>query len=159
MKAFYDEVAEAERRVITCQPIPAKWATLAARTDIQWEKFPFEASAAGDIPRSPGFFCLFVGDPPADFPAVGFPLYFGRTDRTLRRRFATLIQEQQGAVPRPQVRDFLEVFEGELTFLCSVYDGPADKMTETAQEILDALRPAFSDPEFAAAAQLGQGAW
>jgi len=159
MRAFIDEVAELERRRITCQPIPARWATLATRADLNWQRFTFEAGATDQIPREPGFFCFFVGDPPATLPPVGFPLYFGRTDRTLRRRFAVYLLEQQDDATRPQVRDFLEIFEGELTFYCSTFDGTPDQMSQTAHDIIDALRPAFSDPEYIAEAQVGEGAW
>ncbi len=159
MRAFLDDIAELERRKITCQPIPNLWSALGARTDIHWQRFPFVPGATNQIPREPGFFCFFVGDPPATLPAIGFPLYFGRTERTLRRRFATYVNEQQDAGLRPQVRDFLEVFEGELTFLCSPFDGTPEQMNDLARVILDALRPAFSDSGYEAEAQPGQGAW
>lgn len=159
MKAFVNKGAELERRKITCQPIPALWAALGARTGIAWQRFPFDPSSVDQVPRQPGFFCFFVGDPPANLPAVGFPLYFGRTERTLRRKFALYVNEQRDGGIRPQTRDFLEIFEGELTFLCSPFDGPSDQMNDLAREMLDALRPSFSDFAYEAEARPGGGAW
>ena len=160
MRAFLDELTELERRRITCQPIPARWAGLEARSDLDWRRFPFNRTAMGEIPTDPGFFCFFIGPPPESLPPVGFPIYFGRTEhRNLRFRFAQYIQEQGDPDIRPQVRDFLEVFEGELFFLCARFTGSPEEMTSTARQILDALRPAFSDPAYEAEAQPGQGAW
>jgi hypothetical protein len=158
MRAFYEDVAQLERRKITCQPIPARWPAF-ARHAMRWQKFPFSQTEAGRVPREPGFFCFFVGQPPASLPPVGYPLYFGRTESTLRRRFAEYIQEQQGVVSRPQVRDFLEIFEGELFFMCTTFNGSADEAAEAAREIREALQPAFGDSEYEASVELGQGAW
>lgn len=160
MRAFLNEVTELDRRRITCQPIPARWATLASRRDLNWRRFPFDRNSLSDIPTDPGFFCFFVGPPPESLPPVGFPLYFGRTEhRNLRYRFAEYIQEQGDPTARPQVRDFLEIFEGELVFLCSTFSGTPEEMILTGRQILDALRPAFSETAYEAEAQPGQGAW
>lgn len=158
MRAFYEDVAQLERRKITCQPIPARWGAFEGR-DMRWQKFPFAQAETGRIPRGPGFFCFFVGPPPASLPPVGYPLYFGRTEDTLRRRFAEYIQEQQGAVSRPQARDFLEIFEGELFFMCTTFDGDPEAAADAARELREALQPAFSDTEYEASVAPGEGAW
>lgn len=158
MQAFYEDVAQLERRKITCQPIAARWAAFEGRA-MQWQKFAFLQSEAGRLPREPGFFCFFVGPPPASLPPVGYPLYFGRTEDTLRRRFAEYIQEQQRTVSRPQERDFLEVFEGELFFMCTTFDGSPQEAATAAREIRAALQPAFGDSGYEASLKPPQGAW
>ncbi len=158
MQAFYEDVAQLERRKITCQPISSRWAAFEGR-DMVWQKFPFAAGEAESLPRECGFFCLFVGPPPASLPPVGYPLYFGRTEDSLRRRFAELIQEQQRIVSRPQERDFLEVFEGELFFMCTPFDGSPDEVANAARELRAALMPAFGGSEYEASLEPPKGAW
>ena len=102
MRAFLDEAEEHALRLITCQPIPARWTALAQRTDLNWQKIAFNGAELNSVPREPGFFCFFIGPPPSSLPPVGYPLYFGKTERTLRRRFAEYIQEQHDRASRPQ---------------------------------------------------------
>lgn len=158
MKAFLEGLG-LEHRLITCQPIPARWAAFEARDDLTWTSIPFEAAAVDQVPQGHGFYCFFVGPPPNALPAVGYPLYLGRTWRTLRQRFREYLREQNDPGGRYHVRKFLNVFEGELAFMCTEFNGTYDELVATERALLDAMMPAYSDSGYSAEVRAGRGAW
>lgn len=159
MKAFLEGIAVDELRRIECQPFPARWAALAHRDELRWRAYPFEDAAAGRVPSEPGFYCFLVGPPPAALPQVGYPLYLGKTERTLRIRFREYLREQNDNTGRLHVRKFLNVFEGELTFMCTTFDGTHQEVIDTERALLDAMMPAYSDSGYTAEVRAGRGAW
>lgn len=159
MKAFLEDIATLELRKITCQPVPARWASFHGRTDLQWQPFPFSAGALRRIPQQPGFYCFFVGPPPSCLPQVGYPMYLGKTERTLRTRFAEYLREQNEQSGRVHVRKFLNVFEGELMFMCTEFAGNHQEVLDTERALLDAMMPAYSDSGYSAEVRAGKGAW
>jgi len=159
MQAFLDGLARLELRVISCQPIPGRWAAFALRTDLNWMSYPFEPGAIDTIPLSQGFYCFFVGPPPSTLPPVGYPMYLGRTRRTLRQRYREYLREQHEPTGRQHVRKFLNVFEGELTFMCTEFNGSYADLVATERSLLDAMMPAYSDSGYSAEVRAGRGAW
>ena len=159
MKAFLEGIAGLELRKITCQPIPARWGAVAGRERLRWERFDFDAGAVDTIPQHPGFYCFFLGPPPDGLPPVGYPLYLGKTERTLRQRYREYLREQAAGEGRTHVRKFLDVFEGELAFLCTTFNGTHDEVMAMERALLDALMPAYSDSGYSAEVRAGRGAW
>lgn len=159
MRAFLEDIAGLELRVISCQPIPARWTAFEGRDDLNWIGIPFEERAINRVPRSQGFYCFFVGPPGGVLPPVGYPMYVGRTSRTLRERFQEYLREQHDTAGRTHVRKFLNVFEGELTFMCSEFNGAYDELVATERALLDAIMPAYSDSGYSAEVRAGRGAW
>ncbi|HEY0034197.1 MAG TPA: hypothetical protein VGB81_13100, partial [Devosia sp.] len=102
---------------------------------------------------------FFVGPPPATLPPVGYPMYLGRTSRTLRQRFREYLREQHDPTGRQHVRKFLNVFEGELSFMCTEFNGPYAQLVATERALLDAMMPAYSDSGYSAEVRAGRGAW
>lgn len=159
MKAFLEAEFGLELRLITCQPIPERWAAFDPRDDLEWKGFPFDPASRDLIPRSQGFYCFFVGPPPRALPSVGYPMYLGRTRRTLRERFGEYLLERDDPAGRRHVRKFLNVFDGELTFMCTEFDGDYDALVATERALLDAVMPAYSDSGYSADVRAGRGAW
>jgi len=159
MRAFLEGVAGLELRKIICQPIPARWMTFTGRTELQWTRYPFDAAAFSRIPSEPGFYCFVVGPPPSTLPQVTFPMYLGKTERTLQIRFGEYLREQHDANGRLHVRKFLQVFEGELDFMCTVFRGTHQEVVDTERALLDAMMPSYSDSGYSAEIRAGRGAW
>lgn len=159
MRAFLEDVATLELRIIRCQPIPARWAAFEGRADLDWIRVPFENGAIDRVPRSKGFYCFFVGPPAGALPPVGYPMYLGRTWRTLRQRFSEYLREQHDPAGRQHVRKFLNVFEGELTFVCTGFNGTYKELVDTERALLDAVMPVYSDSGYSAEVRAGRGAW
>jgi len=159
MKAFLEDVLGLEGRLITCQPIPARWAPFGQRNDLNWISVPFDAAQRDQVPLARGFYCFFVGPPPGALPAVGYPMYLGRTGRTLRTRFGEYLREQDDPGGRLHVRKFLNVFAGELTFMCTEFNGDDRALAETERALLNAVMPAYSDSGYSAETRAGRGAW
>lgn len=159
MNAFLEGIATLELRRIVCQPVPARWAPFHGRADLQWQPFPFNAAALQSIPQQPGFYCFFVGPPPAALPQVGYPMYLGKTERTLRARFAEYLREQNEDAGRVHVRKFLNVFENELTFMCTHFAGIRQEVKATETALLDAMMPAYSDSGYTAEVRAPREAW
>lgn len=157
MDPFIEGLLSLEARRITCQPIPKRWIDFCGLHQLQWHRFSFNEASQDTIPEVPGFYCFLVGPAPSSLPPVGYPMYLGKTERTLRQRFYEYLNEQDRG--RVHVRKFLNVFRGELTFTCTAFRGNQGevKLMETA--LLDALMPAYSDSGFSADVRAGRGAW
>lgn len=86
-------------------------------------------------------------------------MYLGKTERTLRERFGEYLTEQGDPNGRVHVRKFLRVFEGELSFVCTLFDGSHEQVRAIETSLLDALMPAYSDSGYSAEVRAGKGAW
>ena len=159
MKAFLEDVAGLELRLITCQPIPSRWGAFERRHDLNWIRIPFEEGARDRVPRSKGFYCFFIGSTTGALPAVGYPIYLGRTWRTLWTRFGEYLHEKNDPTGRQHVRKFLNVFDGELAFMYTEFNGTNEEMVATERALLDAIMPAYSDSGYSAEVRAGRGAW
>jgi hypothetical protein len=159
MRAFLEDVAGLELRIISCQPIPARWSAFESNEDLSWIRIPFENGSIDSVPQSKGFYCFFVGPPAGALPPVGYPMYLGRTSRTLQKRFSEYLHEQHDPAGRKHVRKFLNVFEGELTFMCTEFSGTYEELVATERVLLDAMMPAYSDSGYSAEVRAGRGAW
>ena len=159
MKAFLEEIAGLELRKVVCQPIPARWTPFAGRTELQWRRYRFDVTTASHIPEEPGFYCFVVGPPPTTLPQVTFPMYLGKTERTLRIRFGEYLRERHDPAGRFHVRKFLQTFEGELDFMCTAFRGTHDQVVATERALLDAIMPSYSDSGYSAEVRAGRGAW
>ena len=159
MDAFLQGLAEGEQRLVTMQPWPKRWADFDARHTFVWSHFDFDRSTAPTIPDQPGFYVFFVGLPPVSLPPVGYPLYVGKTERTLRVRFSEYLREQHSARGRVRVRKFLSVFEGELYFSCAPFHGTPAEVKAVETELHNALMPPYSDIGFSADVREGRQAW
>lgn len=69
------------------------------------------------------------------------------------------MRERQDPAGRYHVRKFLNVFEGELTFMCTEFNGTYEELVATERELLDAMMPAYSDSGYSAEVRAGRGAW
>lgn len=150
MDAFLQSIAGFEQRRLTCIPMPVLWMAFDAKYGFQWTNIPFGLASRDLIPKAPGFYCFFIGLPPSTLPPVGYPVYVGKTERTLRERYNEYLREQDKSAGRKRARKFLKIFEGELTFSYITFDGsPADvKAIET--DLHDALQPSYSNTGFSA---------
>lgn len=159
MDAFLEGLAEGRNRVVRCQPLPAKWAEFAQHHPFRWTNILFDAANIDQVPLTPGFYCFFVGLPPEALPPVGYPMYAGKTERTLRQRFREYLREKDENGGRVHVRTFLKVFEGELYFACTPFQGTSDEVRAIETQLLDALRPSYSDLGFSADVRAARQAW
>lgn len=146
-----------EARRIVCQPVPKRWTDFCELHQLQWDRFSFNEASLDTIPAVPGFYCFMIGPAPSGLPPVGYPMYLGKTERTLRARFYEYLREQEEG--RVHVRKFLNVFRGELTFTCTSFRGDKDIVKSIETALLDALMPAYSDSGFSADVRAGRGAW
>jgi hypothetical protein len=153
------DVAVHELRTIKCAPYPARWLEFEQNYPLQWTYTPFDAAHLQYIPQEPGIYCFFVGMPPACLPPVGYPLYVGRTERTLRIRYSEYLDEEDDDVGRVRVRKFLKVFTGELHFAAATFHGDHDAIKALETAALDALMPTYSDLGFTAETRAKRSAW
>ena len=159
MDAFLAELTSDELRRITCAPHPRRWKAFGDLYSLEWDYVPFERAAARRVPNTPGVYCFYLGNPPRSLPSVGYPLYVGKTARTLRKRFGEYVDEQQSAGGRTRVRKFLKVFEGELYFSCAPFRGSPAEVRDLETALHDALMPSYSDIGFSAQVRSGRMAW
>lgn len=159
MDAFLLGLAEEDSRLVKMQPWPKRWADFHAKHQLVWTHFQFAPSSANVIPTVPGLYCFFVGQPPASLPPVGYPMYVGKTERTLRIRFGEYLREQNDPGGRVRVRKFLNVFEGELYFSCTPFNGTAAQVKEVETDLHNALMPAYSDIGYSAEVRQKRQAW
>ncbi|WP_139370466.1 GIY-YIG nuclease family protein, partial [Xanthomonas axonopodis] len=137
-------------RRIDCVPKPARWAKFADKRKLDWKHTSFDKDSHPLVPEIPGFYCFVVGLPGTSLPPIGYPLYVGKTERTLRKRFGEYLREQDSERGRVRVRKFIKVFKGELLFFYTHFDGTPDEVKEIETELHDALMPAYSDTGFSA---------
>lgn len=159
MRAFLEGVAGLELRLITCQPIPARWTAFHGSNALTWEEIPFQPQSITQVPQIKGVYCFVVGPPPMSLPSVRYPMYVGRTKRPLRERFQEYLREQHSPAGRYHVKKFLNVFEGELTFLCAQFAGTYQELVRAERDVMDAMMPAYSDSGYSAEVRAGRGAW
>ncbi|WAC59650.1 hypothetical protein [Brevundimonas sp. SL130] len=159
MDAFLQSLAEGEQRLVKCQPMPSRWMAFAAKHPFTWTHVPFSAATGEQVPQEPGFYCFFVGLPPASLPPIGFPLYVGKTERTLRTRFREYVREKDDDEGRVRARKFLKVFEGELYFSFTVFRGTPAEVKAIETELHNALMPAYSDIGYDADVREARQAW
>jgi hypothetical protein len=150
MDAFLEELSDDAFRRATFCPMPSRWAEFAARHDFAWEHVPFDPARQHEVPDEPGFYCFFIGLGPQVLPPIGYPLYVGKTERTLRLRFGEYVTEKNRANGRKRVRKFLKVFDGELIFSCTRFTGTPQQVKAIETELHDALMPPYSDIGFSA---------
>lgn len=167
MDAFFEDMDELNRRTIKCAPYPSKWKKFSDRYDLAWKKVEFSEEKKEQIPEKPGIYCFFVGHEFGALPPVGYALYVGivgisekqKSLRTLRRRYAEYLSEKDNPAGRNHVRWFLNVFKGELVFLCAVSDMSPDDLKAMERALNDALMPPFSKRDFSAAVATQRNAW
>lgn len=150
MDAFLDTLSADSLRQIRCNPRPALWAAFAAKYNFLWEHTQFDAANRDNVPLEPGFYCFVVGLPGASLPPIGYPLYIGKTERTLRTRFGEYLREKDDEKGRVRVRKFIKVFDGELLFFFTNFHGTPEQVREIETELHDALMPPYSDTGFSA---------
>ena len=151
MEAFMQEIAVEEARLFTCQPMPLEWAKFASKYKFKWSQVHFHVDNAGKIPTAPGFYCFFIGVAPSSLPPIGYPLYVGKTERTLRLRFRDYVREKASGRGRVHIRRFLHAFDDELTFFYTPFKGTQKSVQKIERELHDALRPPFGQIGFSAA--------
>ena len=159
MNAFLLGIGEDELRLVKMQPWPKRWADFHAKHALTWTHFTFAAGSRAAIPTVPGLYCFFVGLPPGSLPPVGYPMYVGKTERTLRLRFGEYLREQHDDLGRVRVRKFLNVFEGELYFSCTPFSGTPAQVKEIETDLHNALMPAYSDVGYSAEIRQKRQAW
>ena len=159
MDAFLLGLAEDDHRLVKMQPWPKRWAEFHAKHQLVWAHYSFAPGSANEIPTTPGLYCFFVGLPPASLPPVGFPMYVGKTERTLRVRFAEYLREQDNEKGRVRVRKFLNVFKDELYFSCTSFVGTGAQVKELETDLHNALMPAYSDIGYSAEVRQKRQAW
>jgi len=150
MDAFLMSQSSDELRRLNCLPVPSAWIAFGQKYKLSWTAVPFGPTTSAGVPTVPGFYCFFVGYPPGGLPPVGYPLYVGKTERTLRRRFGEYLREKNSPSGRGRVRKFLKVFEDEIMFLFAPFHGTAKQVKEIETALHDALRPPYSDVGFSA---------
>lgn len=150
MDAFQQEIQGFEQRRLNCVPVPKLWNAFHAKYQIEWTSVPFDVGSRPQIPQESGFYCFFIGLPPPTLPPVGYPVYVGKTERTLRVRFNEYLREQKDAKGRIRARKFLGIFEGELTFAFTAFNGTSAQIKEIETALHDALQPSYSDVGFSA---------
>lgn len=150
MDAFLEELAADEMRKIKCFPMPRRWADFSAKHKLIWNHTPFDKASHPLVPNEPGFYCFVVGLPGTALPPIGYPLYVGKTERTLNTRFGEYLREQNSERGRVRVRKFIKVFEGELLFFFTHFNGTPDEVKKIETELHDALMPPYSDTGFSA---------
>lgn len=159
MDAFLQELAGDELRKISCLPKPARWADFSAKHKLVWQHTLFEKGNHALIPEEPGFYCFVVGLPGTALPPIGYPLYVGKTERTLHTRFGEYLREQEAEKGRTRVRKFIKVFQGELLFFFTHFDGTPQEVKDIETELHDALMPAYSDTGFSAEVRAARNAF
>lgn len=159
MRAFLEGLAGLELRLIRCQPIPARWVAFHSANALTWDEIPFNAQSLQTVPQVQGVYCFVVGPPPTSLPSVRYPMYVGQTKRTLRQRFQEYLRERDDPAGRYHVRKFLNVFDGELTFMCAQFSGTYQALVRMERDVMDAVMPAYSDRGYSAEVRAGRGAW
>ncbi|MCD9045526.1 hypothetical protein [Luteimonas sp. MHLX1A] len=159
MDAFLEGLAGDELRKISCLPKPARWADFSAKHRLAWQHTRFERANHSAIPAQPGFYCFVVGLLGPALPPIGYPLYVGKTERTLHKRFGEYLREQESARGRARVRKFIKVFEGELLFFFAHFYGTPQEVKDVEMELHDALMPAYSDIGFSAEVRAARSAF
>lgn len=152
-------LAADDLRVIRCAPHPQRWAEFHSRHQIAWNYVPFDVSNTSQVPDEPGIYCFLVGPPQYSLPQVGYPMYIGKTERTLRKRFKEYIDEENDDKGRVRVRKFLKVFSGELVFASTIFKGSRKETLAMETEIMTAVMPAYSDLGFTATQRARRSAW
>lgn len=159
MDAFMEELAGDEMRRIKCLPKPARWADFSAKRKLDWKHIEFTKANHPVVPDEPGFYCFVVGLPGTSLPPIGYPLYVGKTERTLKKRFGEYLREENSARGRIRIRKFLKVFKGELLFFYTDFHGTSAEVKEIETELHDALMPPYSDVGFSADVREPRGAF
>jgi hypothetical protein len=159
MDAFLEGLAGDEARRIDCVPKPARWADFSAKRKLDWKHIPFNKVNHAAVPEKPGFYCFVVGLPGTSLPPIGYPLYVGKTERTLRIRFGEYLKEEHSERGRVRVRKFIKAFQGELLFFYTDFHGTSAEVKEIETELHDALMPPYSDVGFSAEVRESRGAF
>lgn len=150
MEAFMQDVLLEDARRFTSQPMPLEWEKFAKKHKFKWSQVHFHGDNATKVPTKPGFYCFFIGVAPAALPPIGYPLYVGKTERTLRVRFGDYVREKKKVHGRLHIRRFLHIFENELTFYYTPFSGTKKSILKIESELHDALRPPFCQIGFSA---------
>ncbi|TIL65609.1 hypothetical protein [Mesorhizobium sp.] len=159
MDPFLLDLAADEMRTIKCAPYPARWLDFHQHYPLVWNFIPFAEANHAQVPDQAGIYCFFVGLPPSSLPPVGYPLYVGKTERTLRQRFIEYISEEDHDTGRVRVRKFLKVFQGELHFAAAAFQGTHDEIMTLETAAMEALMPVYSDLGFKAETRAKRSAW
>jgi hypothetical protein len=148
-----------EARNITCAPYRTRWAEFNKDYPLLWNYVEFNKHSHPSVPNCPGVYCFFVGLPGISLPAVGYPLYAGQTERTLRIRYGDYLVEKDSKTGRVHVRKFLNVFWGEVLFAFAAFSGDREQVKTVERRLNDALMPVYSRNDFSADTRAKRGAW
>lgn len=157
--AFLQEVGLDRLRIVKTQPYPDRWRDFCAHYNLTWTFTPFERERADQITNAPGVYCFHIGHDLTCLPTFGLSLYGGITIRSLRTRFLEYFRERDSEQGRQWVRQFLFVFDGELSFGWSPVDTAAIDLKTLERNFNDAMMPHYSVKDFSAAVRAGRNAW
>ena len=83
---------------------PDRWLGFPAAITLDWSSRPFDRSVAGSIVTAPGVYAFVVEPRVPRNLGARYPLYIGKTDRGLRRRFREYLDEADGRTSKPRSR-------------------------------------------------------
>ncbi len=157
--AFLQQVGLDRLRIVRTQPYPDRWRDFCSQYNLIWDFTPFELARANQVPTSPGVYCFYIGHDLQCLPAFGLSLYGGITVRSLRTRFREYFRERDSERGREWVRQFLLVFDGELSFGWSPVDSTTTDLRTLEKQFNDAMMPHYSVKDFSAGVRAGRHAW
>lgn len=158
MNPFLIGLAKNRYRRIICEPHPKRWTKFCNDFHLNWQAVPFRRGGAAVLPQAAGFYCFFVGEPPAHLPRVLFPLYAGETV-DLRRRYQDYVREKNNPDGRIPVREMLHVFSGEVGFAYALFAGERPERLAIEKQLNDALMPWYGTKDFSADVKRGRRPW
>jgi excinuclease UvrABC nuclease subunit len=134
------QVDEAEVHSPRIHLWPWQWKAYKASANLQWTWVPFEESATGSVPEGPGVYAFLIEPRLATNLPAAYPMYVGKTDRSLRQRFSEYHLEAQNPNKRLHIIMLIQRYQEFLYFYCAPLDPPVSPEA-VESELIDAIVP------------------
>ena len=141
--AAFDEFSRHAHNMIL---VPRRWASLSAgpAAALTWLAFPFVDASRVQIPSAPGVYAFLIAPGAAGDLNASYLMYIGKTDRTLRERFAEYLREASSDRIRPKLLRILPLYPDHLIFACAVLP-PQVSPKDVEAALLEAFLPPGND--------------